>query len=133
MGKTRKLSLFDFLSLTALMVLTVYEYPTFATAKLHLLFFVIIFGIFWFLPISLAAAEMASVKGWEDGGVYGWVSNALGQRWGFAAIFFEWFQVTVSFVTMSYFILVAWAFMFKWTEINTDPVIKIIGDLYKIW
>ena len=101
MGKSRKLSLFDFLSLTALMVLTVYEYPTFATAKLHLLFFVIIFGILWFLPISLAAAEMASVKGWEVGGDYGWVSNALGQRWGFSAIFFVWFQVTVSFVTMS--------------------------------
>ena len=133
MGKSRKLSLFDFLSLTALMVLTVYEYPTFAMAKLHLLFFVIIFGIFWFLPISLAAAEMASVKGWEDGGVYGWVSNALGQRWGFAAIFFEWFQVTVSFVTMSYFILGALASIFNWSALNTDPVIRFIGVLIIFW
>lgn len=133
MRKSRKLSLFDFLSLTALMVLTVYEYPTFATAKLHLLFFVIIFGIFWFLPISLAAAEMASVKGWEDGGVYGWVSNALGQRWGFAAIFFEWFQVTVSFVTMSYFVLGALAYMLNWPALNSNPLIKFIGVLIIFW
>lgn len=34
----QKISMFEFLSLTALMVLTVYEYPTFATAKLHLVF-----------------------------------------------------------------------------------------------
>lgn len=125
--------MFDFLSLTALMVLTVYEYPTFATSKLHLLFFVVIFGIFWFLPISLVAAEMASVKGWEDGGVYGWVSNSLGQRWGFAAIFFEWFQVTVSFVTMSYFVLGALAYMLDWHALNTNPVIKFIGVLIIFW
>lgn len=133
MGKSKNLSLFNFLSLTALMVLTVYEYPTFATAKLHLLFFVIIFGIFWFMPISLVAAEMASVKGWEDGGVYGWVSNALGQRFGFAAIFFEWFQVTVSFVTMSYFILGALSYVFDWPALNTNPWMKFIGVLLIFW
>lgn len=133
MGKSRKLSLFNFLSLTALMVLTVYEYPTFATAKLHLLFFVIIFGIFWFMPISLVAAEMASVKGWEDGGVYGWVGNALSQRFGFAAIFFEWFQVTVSFVTMSYFVLGACAYIFNCPALNNNPWIKFIGVLIIFW
>lgn len=35
----KKLSLFGFFALTASMVLTVYGYPTFATSKLHLLFF----------------------------------------------------------------------------------------------
>ena len=133
MSENKKLSMINFLSLTALMVLTVYEYPTFATAKFHLLFFVIAFGIFWFLPLSLVAAEMASVEGWEDGGVYGWVSQALGQRWGFAAIFFEWFQVTVSFVTMSYFILGALSYIVNWPSLNTDPLIKFIGVLVIFW
>lgn len=133
MGKSKKLSMFNFLALTALMVLTVYEYPTFATAKLHSLFFVILFGIFWFLPLSLVCAEMASVKGWEEGGVYGWVSNALGEKWGFAAIFFEWFQSTVGFVTMSYFILGAFAYIFNWPALNENPLIKFIGVLVIFW
>lgn len=42
----RNLILFGFFSLTASMVLTVYEYPTFATAKLHLVFFLVLGGIF---------------------------------------------------------------------------------------
>ncbi|BDE09611.1 putative glutamate/gamma-aminobutyrate antiporter [Lactococcus cremoris] len=38
----KKLSLFGFFALTASMVLTVYEYPTFATSKLHLVFFLLL-------------------------------------------------------------------------------------------
>ena len=54
----KKLSLFGFFALTASMVLTVYEYPTFATSKLHLVFFLLLGGILWFLPVALCAAEM---------------------------------------------------------------------------
>lgn len=44
----RNLTLFGFFSLTASMVLAVYEYPTFATSKLNLVFYLILAGIFWF-------------------------------------------------------------------------------------
>lgn len=64
--------MWGFFSITAAMVLTVYEYPTFATSKLHLVFFLILGGIFWFIPVALCAAEMATVKGWNDNGG-GWV------------------------------------------------------------
>ena len=37
----RTLTMWGFFSITAAMVLTVYEYPTFATSKLHLVFFLI--------------------------------------------------------------------------------------------
>ena len=62
----RNLTLFGFFSLTASMVLTVYEYPTFATSKLHLIFFLILGGLFWFIPVALCAAEMATVNGWKN-------------------------------------------------------------------
>ena len=38
-------------------------------------------------------------------GIFAWVGNTLGRRWGFAALFFQWFQITVGFVTMAFFIL----------------------------
>ena len=83
----KKISLFGFFALTASMVLTVYEYPTFATSKLHLVFFLLLGGLLWFLPVALCAAEMATVEGWKNGGIFSWVSQTLGERFGFAAIF----------------------------------------------
>ena len=129
----KKLSLFGFFALTASMVLTVYEYPTFATSKLHLVFFLLLGGLLWFLPVALCAAEMATVEGWENGGIFSWVSQTLGERFGFAAIFFQWFQITVGFVTMIYFILGALSYVLNFQALNTDPLIKFIGLLIIFW
>lgn len=129
----KKLSLFGFFALTASMVLTVYEYPTFATSKLHLVFFLLLGGLLWFLPVALCAAEMATVEGWENGGIFSWVSQTLGERFGFAAIFFQWFQITVGFVTMIYFILGALSYVLNFQPLNTDPLIKFIGLLVIFW
>ena len=62
MMNQKKISLFGFFALTASMVLTVYEYPTFATSKLHLVFFLLLGGLLWFLPVALCAAEMRRFK-----------------------------------------------------------------------
>ena len=127
--------MWGFLSITAAMVLTVYEYPTFATSKLHLVFFLVLGGLFWFIPVALCAAEMATVKGWNDngGGVFSWVSHTLGQRFGFAAIFFQWFQITVNFCTMIYFILGALSFVVSWPALADNPWVKFFGVLIVFW
>ncbi|MGG5462695.1 glutamate:gamma-aminobutyrate antiporter [Clostridium sp. B9] len=130
---TKKLTLFGFFAMTASMVMTVYEYPTFASSGFHLVFFLIIGGLLWFLPVALCAAEMATVDGWEEGGIFAWVGNTLGERWGFAAIFFQWFQITVGFVTMIYFILGALSYVLNWPALNENPVIKFIGVLIIFW
>ncbi|MDO7203709.1 hypothetical protein Q5M85_05540 [Paraclostridium bifermentans] len=80
--------MFAFFAMTASMVMTVYEYPTFATSGFNLVFFLLLGGILWFLPVALCAAEMATVDGWQEGGIFAWVGNTLGERFGFAAIFF---------------------------------------------
>ena len=129
----KKLSLFGFFALTASMVLTVYEYPTFATSKLHLVFFLLLGGILWFLPVALCAAEMSTVEGWQNGGIFSWVSQTLGERFGFAAIFFQWFKITVGFVTMIYFILGALSYVLNFQALNTDPLLKYIGLLVIFW
>lgn len=127
------LTLFGFFALTSSMVMTVYEYPTFATSKLSLVFFVILGGLCWFLPTALISAEMASVRGWEDGGAFSWVGNSLGDKWGFAAIFFQWFQITVGFVTMDYFIVGSLSIIFDVPEINNEPWLKFISVLIIFW
>ena len=127
---TKVLTLFGFFALTASMVMTVYEYPSFATSKLAAVFFTILGGVFWFLPTALVSAEMASVKGWEDGGVFGWVSHSLrSEKLGFFAVFFQWFQITVGFVTMSYFIIGILSYVFNWPALNNNPLFKFLGVL----
>lgn len=130
---TRTLTFFGFFAITASMVMTVYEYPSFASSGFQLVFFLIVGGILWFLPVALCAAEMATVKGWETGGIFAWVGNTLGRRWGFAALFFQWFQITVGFVTMAFFILAAFAYVVQWDALYKDPLVMFFGVAAIVW
>ena len=133
-GTTKKsLTLFVFFAMTASMVMAVYEYPTFATSKLHLVFYLLLGGFLWFIPVALCAAEMATVDGWEKGGVFTWTGKNLGKKYGFANLFFEFFEITVGFVTMIYFILGALSYVFDWPALNSNPMIKFIGVLVIFW
>ncbi|MBR4414712.1 MAG: amino acid permease [Aeriscardovia sp.] len=123
----KKLTFFGFFAMTASMVMTIDDYPSVATAKFACVFFSLLAGLCWFLPTALISAEMASVEGWSEGGVFGWVGNALhSERLGFLAVFFQWFQVTVCFVTMCYFIIGVVADAFNISIINDDPTVKFI-------
>lgn len=130
---TKQLSLFGFFTITASMVMAVYEYPTFATSGFSLVFFLLFGGICWFIPVALCAAEMATVDGWETGGLFAWVSNTLGERWGFAAIFFQWFQITVGFITMLYFIVGALSYVFDWPALNENTLLKFAAVVIIFW
>ncbi|NTK29539.1 amino acid permease [Enterococcus faecium] len=130
---TKKLSLISFFAITASMVMTVYEYPTFATSKMNLVFYLLVGGFLWFIPVALCSAEMATIEGWEKGGLYTWVSKTLGRKWGFAAIFFQWFQITVGFITMIYFIVGALSYALNWPDLNTNVWLKLIGTLLIFW
>lgn len=129
----RSLGLLGFFSITASMVLTVYEYPTFASSGFNLVFFLVVGGFLWFLPVALTAAEMATVKGWENGGIFAWVGNTLGKRWGFAALFFQWFQITVGFVTMAFFILAAFSYVVHWDALYNNPLVMFVGVAVIVW
>lgn len=128
--QNRKLSFFAFFAMTTSMVMAAYEYPSFATSKFACVFFILLGGIFWFLPTALISAEMASVDGWSEGGVFGWVGNALhSDKLGFMAVFFQWFQITVGMVTMSYFVIGLLSDITGWTALNDVPWIKFFAVL----
>ena len=132
-SKAATLTVFGFFAMTASMVMTVYEYPTFATSGLNLVFYLLLGGFLWFIPVALCSAEMATVDGWEEGGIFAWVKGMLGERFGFAAIFFQWFQITVGFVTMTYFILGAFSYVVDFPALQTTPWVKFVGVLVVFW
>ncbi|MBC1611603.1 glutamate:gamma-aminobutyrate antiporter, partial [Listeria welshimeri] len=125
--------LFGFFAITASLFITVYEYPTFATSGFSLVFFLLLCGFLWFLPVSLCSAELATVDGYQEGGIFGWVSKTLGEKYGFAAIFFQWFQITVGFVTMIYFIIGALSYVISFPALDSNPMYKFIAVLIIFW
>ena len=58
----KKINIIRILPLTASMVLTVYEYPTFATSKLHLVFFLLLGGILWFYQLPYVLRKCPQLK-----------------------------------------------------------------------
>jgi glutamate:GABA antiporter len=61
-------------------------------------------ALFFFIPSALITAEMATAYP-STGGVYIWVRNAFGARWGWFTIWLQWIYNVVWYPTMLAFIL----------------------------
>ncbi|WAM24310.1 MULTISPECIES: putative glutamine/gamma-aminobutyrate antiporter GadC [Myxococcus] len=84
--------------------------PAEAEYGLTSIFYYTFAAVFFLIPVSLVAAELAT--GWpEKGGVFRWVGEAFGPRWGFLAIFLVWIESTIWFPTVLTFGAVALAFV----------------------
>lgn len=128
-----KIGILGFFAMTGSMIMTVYNYPAFASSGFSLVFFILFAGTFFFIPTALISAEMATGKGWQTGGVYKWCSVAFGERWGFVAIFLQWLQISVGFVAMLYFIAGAFSYLFGWHALNTNPALKFTTIMIVFW
>lgn len=83
--------------------------PAEATYGLRSIFYYIFAAIFFLIPVSIVSAELAT--GWpQKGGVFRWVGEAFGPRWGFVAIFLLWVESTIWFPTVLTFAGVSLAF-----------------------
>lgn len=69
----------------------------------------IIPALLFLIPVALVAAELAT--GW-NGGVFVWVREAMGPRWGFQAIWLQWIQNVVWFPVQLAFIAASITFVF---------------------
>lgn len=88
------------------------KFPTLAELHWELVTFSLIAFIIYLIPASLVSAELAT--GWpQAGGVYVWVKEAFGERWGFTAVWLQWFQMTIGFVAALSFIAATLSYVFN--------------------
>ena len=90
-GSKNKLSVFTLMMINVAAILSLRALPGLAEYGWGLLFYLALGAVSFFIPSALVAAELAS--GWnEEGGVYLWVKEAFGPKWGFVAIFMQWVE-----------------------------------------
>ncbi|WP_038102499.1 APC family permease [Ureaplasma diversum] len=115
LAKNKKVSLMGFVLLTASAIIAFYTFPSLSTAGWIAIIFAFITAMCWFIPIGIAAAELATMKGWTEGGIFTWVRNLIGPRAGFLVTWLQ-FNVTFGFVAMILFVLSSFSFAFGGAE-----------------
>ena len=104
-----KLGVFILAMLTFSVIASLRGLPSMAEYGLSSTFYYLLVAIVFFIPVSLISAELAT--GWpKKGGIYLWVKEAFGQRWGFFAIWLQWIQNVVWYPTVLAFAAGALAF-----------------------
>ncbi len=74
-------------------------------------FYYLLAAIVFLVPVSLVAAELASIFKDKQGGVFRWISEAFGPRWGLLGIWMNWLMSIMWYPTVLTFASVAIAFI----------------------
>jgi len=107
-----KLTLVAFILITAAALMSIRTFPTQGVVGWQSIIFCILAIIMYLIPASLVSAELAT--GWpQEGGVYVWVREAFGERWGFTAVWLQWFQMTIGFISILTFIAATFSYLFN--------------------
>ncbi|MCI5051792.1 MAG: amino acid permease [Simkaniaceae bacterium] len=85
----RVISLFVLTMLNVSIMASLRNLPLVAEFGYSSIFFFFLAGLLFLIPCALVSAELAT--GWpHSGGIYIWVREAFGDRWGFFAIWMQW-------------------------------------------
>lgn len=99
----KQLTLFPLIMLMTGAIDSIRNLPATALFGSTLIFFFVLAAVLFLLPVALVSAELSSCSA-SEGGVFIWVRNALGARWGFLAIWLQWINTMVWYPTMLSFI-----------------------------
>lgn len=103
------MGLTGFFLVTLAALMGIRNFPTMGLVQWQLIAYSVAAIFLYLIPVSLASAEMAT--GWpQTGGVYIWVKEAFGQRWGFTAVWLQWFQMTIGFIGVLTFVAATFAY-----------------------
>lgn len=117
-------------------ILSLRGLPSEAKFGVQSIFYYIFAAIVFLLPFSLVCAELAST--WtRSGGLYRWVSEAFGPRWGWTAMYLEWQTIIFWFPTVLMFAAASLAYIF-WPEsfdqrLASDKIYTLVIALVVYW
>lgn len=98
MEKTKVLGVFTLAMINVSLICSLRGLPMMAEYGLSIIFFLIATVILFLIPTALISAELATTYP-KKGGIYVWVKEAFGEKWGFIAICLQWLQNLVFYPT----------------------------------
>ena len=110
-GKAVKLGVFTLAIMNVTAVVSLRGLPAEAVYGLSSAFYYLFAAIVFLIPTSLVAAELAAMFQDKQGGVFRWVGEAYGKKWGFLAIWVQWIESTIWYPTVLTFGAVSIAFI----------------------
>ena len=117
-------------------ILSLRGLPSEAKYGIQSIFYYLFAAIVFLLPFSLVCAELASTYT-RSGGLYRWVSEAFGPRWGWTAMYLEWQTIIIWFPTVLMFGAASLAYIF-WPEsfdraLASNKIYTLIVALSMYW
>ncbi len=107
--------------------------PMMAKEGLSMIFYILFAVIMFLLPASLVAAELGGAFSEKGGGVYTWIKEAFGSKWGFTAIWLQWIQNVVWYPTTLAFAAGALAYLFMRPELANNGFYNGVVILVIYW
>ncbi|MCB1109298.1 MAG: amino acid permease, partial [Chlamydiia bacterium] len=105
--------------------------PLVSELGLSALFFFTVVGIGFLIPAALVSAELAT--GWpKSGGIYIWVREAFGDKWGFFAIWMQWIHNVTWFPAILSFVAATLAYIFN-PELASSKIFILCVVLSVFW
>ncbi len=111
------LSAFPLSMIAVAAIVSLRNLPLAAEYGLGSIFFYVVAGLAFLIPTALVAAELATA--WpKKGGIYVWVSEAFGHRYGFLATWLEWVMNMVWNPTALSFLAATFAYVINPALVN---------------
>ncbi|MDN3504111.1 MAG: amino acid permease [Rhabdochlamydiaceae bacterium] len=101
--KTKSLNILLLTMINIATVLSIRNWPLTAEFGFTAIFYIIAAAVLFLLPVSFVAAELAT--GWpKKGGIFVWVKEAMGHRWGFLAVWLLWVENVIYYPLLLSFV-----------------------------
>jgi len=105
--------------------------PSTATFGWACIFFYVIAVVTYLVPVAFTSAELATA--WpEEGGIYAWVREAFGRRWGFLAVWCDWSENLAWFPTVLLFLATTVAYVID-PDLSSNRAFLVVTMLGIFW
>ncbi len=126
------LSVFGLVMINVALICSLRGLPLMAEYGTSIVFFLLLAALLFLLPTSLISAELAT--GWpKKGGIYVWVKEAFGPKWGFVATWLQWSQNLVFYPTALAATAATLAYLFGSAELANNPYYTMLVIIVVYW
>lgn len=131
--KSKRVTVLTLCLMTVAAVVSLRGLPMMAAEGMSMIFYILFATLVFLLPASLVSAELGSAFSNRQGGVYTWVKEAFGPRWGFTAIWLQWIQNVVWYPTVLGYAAACLAYLFMDETLAASGTYTGIVILIAFW